>query len=932
MKKHLKTIVAILVLSLVVVGAWLFYSHDVVVEKNKFEKMESSNVDLYAKTIAHHFGMIVTDLLFLAEMQQESFNDDDTDGSLTRVGDFLLALLRAKHFYHQARYIDSSGMEVSRVDMTNGTPALVPKDKLQYKGDRYYFKETMQLDKGDVYISRFDLNIEHGVIEKPPSPVIRFAMPVFDREGVKRGIVIVNYKGNLILQSLASVSSGHAGSVMLLDSDGYWLYGAEKSDLFGFMYEERKDRSFAKTYPKQWEMIRRAETGQFLADEGLFTFRTIHPYLDSRKAISGNGAVWSDSISGPGDRGSSDREYSWKIVSLLKPTLLQSESSALFTKLVMLYGLLVALLVAGSKLVDSFFRRTAILPKGYLSPVTLLLSSAVALFFGEMMVMSVMPVFQPLSPAMEAAVDSLLLSMLVMPMFYFLLFRPLILHIERRRRAEDKHKESEEKYHQVIEAANDAIFISDASTGVVSEANLMSEKLTGIEHDKIIGMNLSALFPIDRANKYISFYHDHLEKGKIISEDIEIIHKSGRRIPVDIRASKTTADGREIAISIFRDMAVQKRIERQIKDTKQFLEKVMESVSNAIFVVSLHGHYTMVNHGAEEISGYKADELVGKSFSSILEPGSRKKMKAYFIKSSQLGHTVRQCEANIITKNGKTRSVIFSLAPLYYEGKIASVVGAAADITQLKDMEKHREELMKNLKRAYNELKDFAYIVSHDLKAPLRGISSLAQWTAQDYADKLDDEGRENLKLLVSRTKRMHNLINGILQYSRVGRLGPYYQRINTGDITREIIETIDPPENILFEIDEDMPEIVYDKTHFHQIMQNLLSNAINNMDKPDGEIAISCDHEKNGYFVFHVKDNGRGIDKKHFERIFKIFQSLSSRDETEATGIGLSLVKKIVETNGGSVDVESSPGAGTEFSFSIPDELQINFDENNDQ
>jgi len=919
LKKNLAVYVAILLLSLVGGVVWLFYSHDIRVEKNKSEKVESNNIDLYAKTIAHHFRMIATDLLFLAEMRQESFNND-ADGPLAGMGDFFLAFIKAKRIYQQIRYIDSAGMEVVRVNMANGAPVLVPEDNLQRKGDRYYFKETMKLDMGDIYISRFDLNMERGVIETPYSPVIRFATPVFDHEGVKRGIVIVNYVGNFMLQTLASVSSRHAGSVMLLDPDGYWLYGVGRDDLFGFMFEEKKDRSFATAYPKRWEIISRAEKGQFLTDDGLFTFRTIHPYLDIRKAISG-----------PGDRALSDGEYTWKIVSLLKPATLKSESNTFLAKLVMLYGALVALLVAGSMVINSFFRKAATLPRGYLSPVTLLLSSAVALFLCEMMVMGVMPVFQPLSPHMEAAVDSLLLSMVVMPMLYFLLFRPLILHMERSRRAEIERRESEEKYHQVIEAANDAIFISDTSTGTVTEANLMSGKLTGIGHDKIIGMNLSALFPIDKADKYISTYHDHLEKGKTISEDIEIIHKSGRRIPVDIRAGRTTAGGREIAISIFRDMSVQKKIERQIRDTKQFLEKVMESVSNAIFVVSIHGNYTMVNHGAEEISGYRADELVGKSFSSIMEPGSKKKMKAYFIKSSQLGHTVRQCEANIITKDGKTRSVIFSLSPLYYEGEIASVVGAAADITQLKAMEKHREELMKNLKRAYNELKDFAYIVSHDLKAPLRGISSLAQWTAQDYADKLDDEGRENLELLVSRTKRMHNLINGILQYSRVGRLGPYYQRINTGDIVGEVIEAIDPPENISFAIDNDMPEIIYDKTHFYQVMQNLVSNAVNHMDKPNGEIKISCGHE-NGYFVFHVKDNGAGIDEKHFERIFKIFQSLSARDEIEATGIGLSLVKKIVETNGGSVDVKSTLGEGTEFSFSVPDSLRINYDENSGQ
>ena len=237
---------------------------------------------------------------------------------------------------------------------------------------------------------------------------------------------------------------------------------------------------------------------------------------------------------------------------------------------------------------------------------------------------------------------------------------------------------------------------------------------------------------------------------------------------------------------------------------------------------------------------------------------------------------------------------------------------------------KMQSSLLKKLANANKELESFAYVVSHDLKAPLRGINSLATWIYTDYGDKLDKEGKEHVQMLIARVNRMYNLINGILQYSRTGLARDKIINVDTNILIREIIGMLDPPHHIAIRIKDELPVILYGKVHMEQILQNLLSNAIKFIDKPKGEIIIGCDDSVD-YWKFSVTDNGPGIDEKHFEKIFQIFQTLSPRDNFESTGIGLTILKKIVEIYGGKIEVKSKIGVGSTFSFSVPKNLGTN-------
>ena len=240
------------------------------------------------------------------------------------------------------------------------------------------------------------------------------------------------------------------------------------------------------------------------------------------------------------------------------------------------------------------------------------------------------------------------------------------------------------------------------------------------------------------------------------------------------------------------------------------------------------------------------------------------------------------------------------------------------EIVERKQAEQRQAELIKEVDKINNELKDFASIVSHDLKAPLRGIKSLATWILEDYSDKLGEQAIEQMNLLLGRVERMYNLIDGVLQYSRAGRTEEKIVPVNLDDFIPEAIDMLVPPENISITIENTMPVIECSETHVMQLFQNLLSNAIKYMDKPQGQIKVGC-VEEDGFWKFSIADNGPGIEERHFEKIFRMFQALSVSEEFEGTGVGLTITKKIVELYGGDIWVESEIAKGSTFFFTLP-------------
>ncbi|MEL6912269.1 MAG: ATP-binding protein, partial [Cyanobacteria bacterium J06598_4] len=218
------------------------------------------------------------------------------------------------------------------------------------------------------------------------------------------------------------------------------------------------------------------------------------------------------------------------------------------------------------------------------------------------------------------------------------------------------------------------------------------------------------------------------------------------------------------------------------------------------------------------------------------------------------------------------------------------------------------------LEERNQELDRFAYITSHDLKAPLRAIANLSTWIEEDLKDKLDEDTRHNMSLLRSRVQRLENLINGLLEYSRVGRSNSESSTVAVGELITEIIEMLDVPADCQITV-APMPTLVTDAIALQQVFRNLLSNAIKHGDREGTQITVSVKELKQ-YYEFAVTDNGKGIEPQYHERIFTIFQTLTPRDTKESTGIGLAIVKKAVENQGGAIWVESAINEGCTFRF----------------
>ncbi|MBD1945016.1 GHKL domain-containing protein, partial [Coleofasciculus sp. FACHB-712] len=216
--------------------------------------------------------------------------------------------------------------------------------------------------------------------------------------------------------------------------------------------------------------------------------------------------------------------------------------------------------------------------------------------------------------------------------------------------------------------------------------------------------------------------------------------------------------------------------------------------------------------------------------------------------------------------------------------------------------------------RSNRDLDQFAYIASHDLKAPLRAIATLSEWIEEDLADQLTDDSREHLNLLRGRVHRMEALINGILQYSRAGRVQQQIEAVNVSSLLSEVIELLDPPPEVAI-VAESMPTLQTERVPLQQVFMNLIGNAIKYAKRSDVCIQVGV-RELPKYYEFSVADNGQGIEPEYHQKIWGIFQRLEARDKVEGTGIGLSVVKKIVESRGGRVWVESAAGAGATFRF----------------
>ncbi len=295
-------------------------------------------VELQAQALRLTFSDVVSDLRFVAGLGslQRLVEEPLLAQHRQDLGEEFVTLTRTKRIYDQVRYLDESGMERVRSNLTREGAEQVPPEGLQDKGKRYYFRDAFILPPGEVFVSPMDLNIEHGVIEQPLKPMIRFGMPLFDSRGVRRGVLLFNYLAEQMLRPFRQHAAVSRGEVFLLNREGYWLAGGGPARDWGFMYPERHGTLFQAYHPEEWEQIvQGGEAGQFRSEHGLFTFERVAPLRGGLRSSSGSAQAEGTSAEMvPAD------EYHWYVVSHLPQAELQPTSTPAILG-IYLFGVLV---------------------------------------------------------------------------------------------------------------------------------------------------------------------------------------------------------------------------------------------------------------------------------------------------------------------------------------------------------------------------------------------------------------------------------------------------------------------------------------------------------------------------------------------------------------------------------------------------------------
>jgi PAS domain S-box-containing protein len=470
--------------------------------------------------------------------------------------------------------------------------------------------------------------------------------------------------------------------------------------------------------------------------------------------------------------------------------------------------------------------------------------------------------------------------------------------------------------------------------GDIESFNEAAHLIFGYEPSEVFGQNFKLLLANSIAGDGIETlnYFIGSDNSKIRCRQETIGQRqNGQLFPMELTFSEINLDNQRLYIAIVSDIT--SRMERE--ETLQKQAALLDLANDAIIVRDCKDRITYWNQGAERLYGWKKQEAIGKCSHELLQTEFPQPLKHISRKFLVDGYWRGEL---IYTKRDGTRINVASRWTLQVddEREPMAVLEINNDITERKVAEEARrdraQELVRlstilaqtniALEKRNQELDQFAYIVSHDLKAPLRAIANLSSWIEEDIQDQLNDETRHQMDLLRGRVHRMENLINGLLHYSRVGRVKTSAETVEVENLVAEVIDSLDPPATFTVTIDPGMPILFTERLLLEQVFANLISNAIKHHDKPQGLVTISV-QEQPGFYEFAVADDGAGIDPQYHEKVFGIFQTLDSRDKVENTGIGLSLVKKIVESQGGTIRLESEAGFGATFRFTWPKEVE---------
>ena len=484
--------------------------------------------------------------------------------------------------------------------------------------------------------------------------------------------------------------------------------------------------------------------------------------------------------------------------------------------------------------------------------------------------------------------------------------------------------ESEARYRGLLEAAPDAMVVVD-QRGEIVLLNVQAEKQFGYYRNELVGQKVTNIIPEGFAERIIAdgtrTAAEALGQQMGMGIELSARRKDGTEFPIEIMLSPLASPDGILVTAAIRDISVRKAAEKHLVQMEGRYRGLLEAAPDAMVVVNQRGEVVLLNVQAEKQFGYRRDELLGQQVTNIIPQGFAERLAADALRSAEdaLAQEIGAgIELTALRKDGGQFPIEIMLSPLESSDEVL-VTAAIRDISARKEAEAQLLRKVIELNRSNEELEQFAYIASHDLQEPLRMVASYTQLLARRYKGELDADADTFIDFAVDGAKRMQRLIQDLLAYSRVGTKGKLLLETSSETALSEALTNLrgSIEERHAVVTHDALPNVVADEAQLIQLFQNLVGNAIKYHDNGVPEVHVSA-QKHDSRWMFTVRDNGLGIEEKYFEKIFGMFQRLHKREEFDGTGIGLAICKKIVERHGGQISVESQPGSGSTFRFSL--------------
>jgi PAS domain S-box-containing protein len=494
------------------------------------------------------------------------------------------------------------------------------------------------------------------------------------------------------------------------------------------------------------------------------------------------------------------------------------------------------------------------------------------------------------------------------------------------RKVEREHLvQMEARYRGLLEAAPDAMVVVDTD-GKIVLVNLQAEHQFGYSRDELIGQQVKCIIPEGFAERLIADETRTAPEAlaQQIGTGIELI---GRRrdeseFPIEIMLSPLQSEDGILVTAAIRNITVRKDAEKHLAQIEARFRGLLEAAPDSMVVVNKAGEILLLNAQAEKQFGYSRDELIGQQVTNIIPEGFAERLIADETRTA--AEALAQQIGTGIELIGRRRDesefpIEIMLSPLEIAGETL-VTAAIRDITLRNEAEANLVQKIEELNRSNEELEQFAYVASHDLQEPLRMVASYTQLLSKRYKGRLDSDADEFIAYAVDGAKRMQQLIQDLLMYSRVGKRGLEMVGISSEMVLQQALANLSGAvaESGAVVTHGPLPEVMADEVQLVQLFQNLVGNAIKYRGPEVPRIHVSAAKIGAQKWLFSVQDNGLGIDPQYFERIFGMFQRLHKRNEFDGTGMGLAICKKIVERHGGAISVESELEHGSTFHFDL--------------